>query len=140
MIKSFKIFEQQHVDTPILRIVKETSKPYDQITELDCSYKQLTSLEGIENLVNLKILNCSCNQLTSLKGIENLVNLKILDCYYNQLTSLKGIENLVDPRYLDCANVGIELVNLRELDCRNNKFSNDYKKYIRSLKIIDLKI
>ena len=118
MIKSFQIFKQKHIDTPILRIVKEIGKPYDQITELDCYNKQLTSLKGIENLVNLEKLICS----------------------NNPLTSLKGIEKLVDPRYLDCANIGVELVNLKTLWCQNNKFSDDYKKYIRSLKIKDLRI
>ena len=86
------------------------------IKEIVCYGNRLTSLEGIENLVNLESLYCHNNQLTSLEGIENLVNLKYLYCSRNQLISLEGIENLV---------------NLRELSCYNNQFSNEYKEYLK---------
>jgi Leucine-rich repeat (LRR) protein len=61
-----------------------------------CCDNKITSFEEIENLVNLEKLYCHDNQLTSLEGIENLVNLKTLFCYDNQLTSLEGMENLVN--------------------------------------------
>ena len=72
--------------SPILQIARKTGKPYDQIDVLNCSYKQLTSLEGIENLINLRKLYCQNNQLTSLDGIENLINLEILFCQDNQFS------------------------------------------------------
>ena len=71
---------------PVLEIAKRQGKPYDQVTSLVCSNNQLTSLEGIENLINLQVLSCSENQLTSLEGIENLVNLKELYCTNNQFS------------------------------------------------------
>jgi Leucine-rich repeat (LRR) protein len=89
---------------------------WKKIKEIDCSNNNLTSLEGIENLRNLRILDCSNNNLTSIEGIENLRNLTHLYCYHNNLTSLKGIENLR---------------NLRILHCYNNNFSNDYKNYLK---------
>ena len=135
MIKTFEQFneldpygEEDWDDdnlTPVLIIAKKQNKPYDQITGLDCSFNQLSSLEGIENLVNLEKLWCYNNQLTSLEGIENLVNLQVLSCSSNQLTSLEGIENLV---------------NLKILYCSSNQFSNKYKEYIRSLEIKDLRL
>ncbi len=69
--------------TPILRIAKKQGLPYDQITGLDCTGKDLTSLEGIEKLVNLRELYCWNNFLRNLDGIENLANLKILACWRN---------------------------------------------------------
>jgi Leucine-rich repeat (LRR) protein len=124
--------------SPVLQLARKQNKPYDQIIELDCSYNQLTSLEGIENLVNLEGLYCSDNQLTSLEGIENLINLKELICSNNQLTSLEGIENLIHLKGLYCSDnqlnslEGIEnLINLKKLWCSNNQFSNDYIKYIK---------
>jgi hypothetical protein len=154
MIKKFKIFEQIRAEidpygeedweednlTHVLQIARKQGqgKPFDEITTLYCYDNQLTTLEGIENLVNLQYLYCSNNQLTSLEGIENLVNLKFLYCDNNQLTTLEGIENLVNLQYLSCNNnqltslEGIEnLVNLKELLCGNNQFSNDYIKYLR---------
>ena len=154
MIKTFEQFneldpygeEDWEIDNlpTVIQIARDQNKPYDQITEFWCNDNQLTSLDGIENLVNLRWLFCFNNQLTSLDGIENLVNLRVLWCHDNQLTSLDGIENLVNLEVLWCHDNqltsldGIEnLVNLRVLWCSDNQFSNKYKKYIRSLKIKD---
>jgi Leucine-rich repeat (LRR) protein len=91
----------------------------------------LTSLEGIEKLVNLERLYCNNNQLISLEGIENLVNLNMLYCNNNQLISLEGIENLVDLTYLECNNNQLtslkeieNVVNLKILSCNNNKLTS----------------
>jgi hypothetical protein len=67
------------------------------LTDLDCSRSGITSLKGIENLVNLKYLYCSNNNLTSLEGIENLVNLKMLNCYGNPLpySDLKDFNKII---------------------------------------------
>jgi Leucine-rich repeat (LRR) protein len=120
---------------------------WGNIKKLDCFNNQLTSLEGIENLVNLRELYCYNNQLTSLDGIENLVNIEYLDCSYNQLTSLEGIENLVNLERLYCYNNQLtslenieNLVNLERLYCFNNQFTDDYKNYLRTLKIKDISI
>jgi len=111
---------------------------WNKITKIDCSHNQLTSLEGIENLVNLEKLFCWNNDLNSLEGIENLVNLKVLSCSNNLLNSLEGIENLVNMEYFNCsANHltsldGIEnLVNLKFLYCHNNHFTIEYKNYLK---------
>jgi Leucine-rich repeat (LRR) protein len=123
---------------PILRIAKKQGIPYEQITELNCTFQRLNSLDGIENFINLKRLYCYDNNLTSLEGIENLINLRTLSCCYNNLTCLEGIENLINLKYLDCSDNnltnlnGIEkLINLKYLDCPNNNFSEDYIKYIK---------
>jgi len=113
---------------------------WNKITIIDCSNKNLTSLEGIENLVNLKILYCYMNRLTSIEGIKlkNLVNLEWLNCSSNNLTSIEEIENLVSLKYLICSGnqltslEGIEdLVNLKYLNCQNNQFTIKYKNYLR---------
>ena len=79
---------------------------FEKISNLDCSYNQLTSLpdtlpEGLKELYcsrnqltslpdalpeGLKTLHCYCNRLTSLP--DNLPRLKWLYCFRNQLTSL----------------------------------------------------
>jgi Leucine-rich repeat (LRR) protein len=98
---------------------------------LSCSNNQLTSLEEIQNLIDLEKLYCYDNQLTSLEGIENLVNLKRLCCGNNQLTSLEGMEKMVNLKILYCHSnqlislEGIEnLVNLEELCCSNNQLAS----------------
>ena len=111
---------------------------WSKIKEIDCRNNHLTSLDGIENLVNLEKLFCWNNDLNSLEGIENLVNLKVLSCSNNLLNSLEGIENLVNMEYFNCsANHltsldGIEnLVNLKFLYCHNNHFTIEYKNYLK---------
>ena len=99
VVKNYKDYIKEHLDidpfgeedwdidnlSPLLQIVRKThnNKPYDEILGLDCHNKELTSLEGVENLVNLKEFHCHNNQLTSLEGIEKLVNLRILRCEYD---------------------------------------------------------
>jgi len=130
-MKHLKLYEQFDENDPFgeeIEYVKPTflswlknkypdENTWDKITEIDCYNKQLTSLEGIENLVNLKVLYCDGSQLTDLKGMEKLTNLKRLFCYNNQLTSLEGIENMV---------------NLKLLYCWDNQFTLEYKDYLKN--------
>lgn len=108
----------------------------DNCIYLDCSYHSLTSLKGIEKLIQLQTLNCSNNNLTSLEGIENLTKLKVFNCSHNNLTSLKGIENLTQLRQLECYNnklTSLEFIrnlsSLQILDCAFN--------YLKDLKDIE---
>jgi len=80
-----------------------TKKEQNNLTYLDCSSEGITSLDGIEQLVNLEMLYCPYNKLTSfscasLKGIENLTNLKHLRCHNNPLTyyNLNNLKDLKD--------------------------------------------
>ena len=56
--------------------------------DLDISYKNLTTLKGIEFPPNITTLYCYSNQLTTLEGCPSSV--KELYCYNNQLTTLEG--------------------------------------------------
>jgi uncharacterized repeat protein (TIGR01451 family) len=120
-----------------------------EVTYLNVSNKEISSLEGIENFKNLEKIYCSKNQLTSL-NIEELTNLRYLKCSFNQLTSLivQGLTNLyhldcnnnqlisLNPQgltsliYLDCNQNEIidlnlnGLINLRYLECGNNKLKS----------------
>jgi Leucine-rich repeat (LRR) protein len=57
----------------------------NDLTELDCSFNQLTSLDVSKN--TLMILSCQSNLLTSLDVSQN-TDLVKLECYDNELTSL----------------------------------------------------
>jgi Leucine-rich repeat (LRR) protein len=71
-----------------MKVIKE----YNIAKSLDDYFKNMNI--SLEEQKELTSLNCSYNQLTSLKGIEKCTNLEWLYCDSNQLTSLKGIENL----------------------------------------------
>jgi hypothetical protein len=63
----------------------------------DCSYNQLTSLEGGPKEVGGHF-SCSFNQLTSLEGAPNKVGGSFY-CTGNQLTSLKGIPEKIRGKF-----------------------------------------
>src|SRR3989344_5748060 len=111
------------------------------ITELDCSYNQLTNLEYCP--CNLQKLYCYNNQLTSLGHC--LCNLQQLYCYNNQLTSLEHCS--YNLQILDCRNNQLTSLehcpwNLQELYCRNNPIQPIpvYKPETPSLKELSLAI
>lgn len=123
---------------------KYSNEEQAQLTILNVSYQQLTSLKGIENLTNLNTLIIICNYLTTLKGIENLTSLESLDCSLNHLNSLKDIKNLTSLKELVCDTNPItslkdigNLTNLTELSCRNNKLTSlDGIQKLNMLKIL----
>jgi len=125
--KTDKIYfkHPQYTDMTFKEWFNNNHKNADPLTisNIDCSYNMLTSLQGLEDLVNLRRLYCSNNQITSLQGIEGLVKLEALYYYSNDMTSLQGIESLL---------------NLKVLLCSNNKL-NDLNAYMPVLYLPNLK-
>ncbi len=99
---------------------------FTALTNLDCSYNQLTSLDVSKNTA-LTILNCNGNKLTSL-DLHNCTALKTLEYDDNELKSLDlheltALENLVCSRNKVTA---LDLSNntaLTTLDCSLNYLS-----------------
>ena len=56
--------------------------------------KNLSEIDGLDKLVNLKKLDLSNNQISSMKGLESLVNLKVLKLSYNQIQKIEHISSL----------------------------------------------
>ncbi len=98
----------------------------EAVTEINVSNKNISSLEGISNFINLSNLNSSTNLLSSL-NISNLEELKSLNCWGNQLTILTlPIQSKLES--LGCSYnqlVSIDLSNqldLKQFSCNNNQF------------------
>ena len=72
-----------------------------QLTEVNLTRNQLTSVKGLEKLTKLKWLKLYDNKLTSVKGLEKLTQLKYLFLHDNQLTDVKGLEKLTKLRVLN---------------------------------------
>ncbi|CAM3542351.1 T9SS type A sorting domain-containing protein [Aequorivita lipolytica] len=75
--------------------------------ELNVSYANIFSLEGIHSFINLENLRCNNNELTSINVSQN-GNLESLYCNNNQLTSLYLPQNS----------------NLKLLFCHNNQLTD----------------
>lgn len=115
------------------------------VTEIDCSSKQILSLDGLQYFENLESLNCSYNMLTDLLNIPskltylntsycvNLDTIGILpnglthfDCSYNQIYDLPNLPLNLDK--LICAVNKIQEINylpanLTHIDCSFNNLT-----------------
>ena len=107
------------------------------ITSLDCSYLQLTSL-NVQGLNNLQYLYCYGNQLTSL-NVQGLTALQVLNCPSNQLTSL-NVQGLNSFRSLNCSSNQLTSLNVQGLPvlqsfyCYSNQLSAQaFKEIFNSL-------
>ena len=63
------------------------------VREIELSKRNIQSLKGVENFINLRKLVCSENALTSLDISQN-ENLEYVDCRHNLLTELKLSKNV----------------------------------------------
>jgi Leucine-rich repeat (LRR) protein len=95
----------------------------NQVSFLDVSTTQITSLQGIANFTQLTILNCANNNLSQL-DISALTLLQRLDCGNNLLNNLSVFA--ASLHILNCASNDLStfdfnsLTNLTTLDCSSN--------------------
>ncbi|MBO4955010.1 MAG: hypothetical protein J6C77_01220 [Muribaculaceae bacterium] len=99
------------------------------ITELNISESNLSSLRGIEWFKSLEKFDCERNNLTTL-CIDGLKSLRYMACPYNrQLTTLSA-KGCVALDYLDFANCNVSEIDiadctgLTELGCGNNELES----------------
>jgi Leucine-rich repeat (LRR) protein len=105
----------------------------------------------LDCLTNLKHLDCGANEISNL-DISNLVNLEILECGGNNLTSVDFLKKIPNPEKLKKLNIVVNnfskqdlscfghLINLKELEIRNNSFvgSLEFLKHLTKLEILDI--
>ena len=105
-----------------------TEEEISKITSIEVSYKQISSLQGIEFFTALTDLSCLGNQLTSLDVSHNTA-LRELDCGKNRLTSLDVSHNTALTS-LECYNNQLTSLDvsgataLEELDCYENQLTS----------------
>ena len=98
-----------------------------ELTQLECSGNNLTSLDLSKNY-KLMYLTCSNNQLTSLKLYEAPV-IYNLNCSYNQLTTL-DLSNAMYLQLLSCHYNQLTSLDVSEnkklffLDCQHNQLTS----------------
>ncbi len=96
----------------------------EAVYALAVSYRDISSLVGIEYFINLEVLLCSSNLIAELDLTQNL-KIRSLVCWSNSLTSLNLFEN-IDLEMLNCFNnpiISLDLSNnpdLTFLNCSSN--------------------
>ena len=100
---------------------------FESLTELECRYNQLTSLDVSRNTALME-LECQYNQLTALDVSQNTA-LETLFCRINQLTSLDVSRNTA-LTYLSCAVNELTSLDvsanteLTDLACNSNELTS----------------
>ena len=56
--------------------------------------KDITLIEGLENITNLEALNLRNNQITEIKGLDILSDLKRLYLNENRINEITGLEKI----------------------------------------------
>lgn len=130
------------------------TKNYDDITKvkyIDIRNSGITSLKGIEKCKSLETLYCSSNDITVLDYVDQLENLKCINLSHNRISDIKTLPNSllelqlsrnsitdIDLSYLDnLQHIYLNSNNLFQfhLDC-----SRVYVMLLNNNKIIDLKL
>ena len=97
------------------------------VEEIDCSYKAITNLKGIEYFTALKRLNCESNQLTTLDVSKNTALTELIS-FKNQLTTLDVSKNtaLTELRSFNNQLTTLDVSKntaLTYLDCESNQLT-----------------
>ncbi|MFX1519000.1 MAG: leucine-rich repeat domain-containing protein [Promethearchaeota archaeon] len=84
------------------------------LKRLNLSGNKIHEIRGLEYLTNLQELNLGYNQIQEIKGLEALSNLLVLDLKSNQINGIKGLETLTNLQVLDLSENRIKMI--KELD------------------------
>lgn len=103
----------------------------DDVEYIDCDYRSICDLTGIEYFHNLQRISCFGNHLKTL-NLNNNTLLFEVNCTSNQLTSL-NVENCVNLKHLYCDDN-----QLVTLDVRRNKKLEILRVESNNLKVIDI--
>jgi len=98
------------------------------VTELNLAENDISRIEGLKRLPNLKILELGANQIDEISGLEEAPDLEILSLTQNRIKRIEGLEPLVGLKELYLGRNLIEkienlssLVNLEVLNLEWNK-------------------
>ncbi len=103
---------------PTDSLTQETLASIANLTEIDISGRlEITSLEPLRQLQNLKILNCANTSITSLAPLENLLDLQKLDASGTLLDTLGDLHSARNLSTLKIDNTRVNsLIALEDLE------------------------
>ena len=119
----FRKYVEDNIDTE--KDGKLSQAERDAVTEISITNTNCTDLTGIAYFANLTELDCSDNQLTTLDVSKN-AKLRILRCYNNGMEKL-NLGDITHLTLLNCDNNNLTELDvsknpdLEDLECRENK-------------------
>ena len=90
-----ELVQRLYLDNQLLRRLAPSSllEQLTSLVDLSLARNELSCVQGLATLQQLRRLDLSCNRLASVKGLESLVGLQWLDVSYNRLS---GLEDALD--------------------------------------------
>jgi Leucine-rich repeat (LRR) protein len=129
-------FPDSNLETAIRDVIsKPTGDIYASdlfsLTYLDCGYKNIINLSGLEYCTNLQTLNLGSNKISDISALQNLTNLYNLYLYNNQISDITPLQYLINLNGLFLSDNQItdisplqNLTNLTGLSLSNNQINN----------------
>src|SRR5690554_6610945 len=132
-------------DENLANCIKENEITHSGVQVLVCADKDIQSLDGIEQLSNLRVVNLSQNNIRTIQSLAKLKRLFALDISANKLEDLNGIEQLPKLNKLNANNNQLasadslqELKNLKRLYISNNQLQSlSFVSSLESLENLD---
>lgn len=119
------------LDANLANCVKENGITQTSAQILICADQDIQSLEGIEQLVNLRVANLNQNKIQNTQPLAKLSRLVSLDISANNLQSLVGLDELSQLYWLNASNNQLadaeilqDLKKLKSLYVRNNQLQS----------------
>jgi internalin A len=72
----------------------------EKITSLMATSANISNLDGIEKLVNLRLLALDVNEISDLKPLKDLDSLELLGLSHNEIRDVSSLEKLINLRKL----------------------------------------
>ncbi len=72
-----------------------------ELEGLNLGGNEISDIEGLDSLVNLKLLWLSSNNIVEIKGIKNLKKLEDLSLSFNEISRIEGLETLIHLKKLN---------------------------------------
>eukprot|EP00727_Mastigamoeba_balamuthi_P008233 m51a1_g4030 hypothetical protein (1766) ;mRNA; r:644932-651930 len=133
-----------------LQVILDRIVSHPDVKLLDASRNQLPSLEGVEQLSELRELHVEENRLKDLGSVHNLMKLHRLDAGYNRIAAIDFpngclpflVQLSIEGNFLTTLSPFQNLACLQELYCSNNKIASlrevVYLKDLQKLCVVDL--
>lgn len=87
---AFRSYVKDSFDTDQNGILSQSER--NAVTDIDCAYRGISSMKGLEYFTALESLNCCSNSITALNVSKNTA-LRVLSCFDNQIGALDLAKN-----------------------------------------------
>src|SRR5690554_7028158 len=91
-------------DENLANCIKENEITHSGVHVLVCADKDIQSLDGIEQLSNLRVVDLNQNKIRNIQPLAKLGRLVSLDISSNDLKSLNGLDELSELYWLNVSN------------------------------------